>query len=74
MRAEIGEVILTLAFMMTSVGLKLWAHRKFVKVKGRVTDPEFLEAYDALRTASDVAFIFLILSLAWLANSAWSKL
>lgn len=74
MRAEIGEVVLTFTFMITAVGLRIWAHRKFVRVKGRVSDAEFMAAYDALRTASDVAFTFLILSLAWIANSAWSKL
>ena len=69
-----GQIILATAFMAVVVGLRIWAARKYGKVRERIDNSEFGEAYNALSTAGDTAFLLLIIVLVWVATGAWSRL
>ncbi len=69
-----GQVVATTAFLIIAVALRIWAARRYRKVRERIEHSEFRDAYDALRASSDAAFIFLIMTLVWIVNQAWSRL
>ena len=69
-----GQLIVASTFLVTATALRIWAARRYAKVKEAIENSEFREAYDALRASSDTAFIFLIMTLVWIANQARSTL
>lgn len=69
-----GQIILAAVFMAAVVVLRIWAARKYARVRERVENSEFREAYNALSAAGDTAFVFLVITLVWVATDAWSRL
>lgn len=69
-----GQIILATAFLSVVVGLRIWAARKYAKVRERIDNSEFREAYNALSAAGDTAFTLLVIVLVWVATSAWTRL
>lgn len=61
-------------FLVTATALRIWAARRYARVRERIESSEVREAYDALRASSDATFIFLIMTIVWVANQAISRL
>lgn len=69
-----GQIILATVFMLTVVALRIRAARKYAKVRKRIENTDLQEAYDAMSASGNTSFIFLIMTLVWIANEAWSKI
>ena len=68
------QLVVATAFLGIAIALRIWAARKYAKVREGIESSEFQEAFNALRASSDTAFMFLIMTLVWMANQAWSRL
>ncbi len=74
MNAAWGQIILASVFLLTVVILRIWAARKYAKVRERIENTDLQEVYDAILAAGNASFIFLIMTLVWIANEAFAKI
>ena len=74
MSAAWGQIIMASAFLLIATALRIWAARKYVKVREHVENTELQEAWDALLGSSNAILMLLIMSLVWIANDALEKI
>jgi len=69
-----GQLILAMVFMLTAVALRILAARKYAKVRERIENTDLQEAYEAVLASGNISFVFLVMTLVWIANEAWAKI